>query len=94
MNLPWTMIYRCHCRGRIRLDLVQSARKRCLCVADCTALQLKGDIVVMDSKGKHAQEKARCQEQAYASPDSLTAIIGRLFGSFHNYVVVYGINTT
>jgi hypothetical protein len=48
----------------------------------------------MDSKGKHAQEKARCQEQAYASPDSLTAIIGRLFGSFHNYVVVYGINTT
>ena len=52
------MAYRCGCYGKIRLDLVESSRKRGLCLTGGAALELKGDVMVVHGEGDHTQEKA------------------------------------
>lgn len=49
--------------------------------------------MVVHGKGDHAQEEARRQEQADASPDTRADMIVGFLGCFHHHAASYGINT-
>jgi hypothetical protein len=85
------MAHRYYRQGMIRGDLVESARKRGLCLANCALLELKEGVMMMHGKGDHAQEEARRQEQADASPDTRADVIAGRLGCFHDHAASYGI---